>query len=235
MNREQVRRPRIFKLGEALREHSPDLLLLSQTPHQGDHFRFWMLSDWLTAMFENTGDMVDNRHRLNAVYSAEPGGRVQLQRRAGLCFPPTGPYQRLSSDRCRGEVLSTRSWTTCATDTTWLPPFGSKGPVARFVMTIFQKIASSSFAAVASTLRRRLLMLTIHEALVCDDNLDTDGRDRGLCRSERIDPGSMYDWGGSDFPARRIACWRTTNCTCSETGDQDHSRAGRHRVVCTGR
>jgi hypothetical protein len=31
-------------------------------------------------------------------------------------------------------------------------------------MAIFQKIAASSFAAVRRTLKRRLLMLTLHEA-----------------------------------------------------------------------
>ena len=45
-------------------------------------------------------------------------------------------------------------------------------------MTIFQKIASSSFAAVRRTLRRRLLMLTIHEAMVRDQKLDIDGREQ---------------------------------------------------------
>ena len=34
--------------------------------------------------------------------------------------------------------------------------------------TIFQKIAASSFAAVRSTLRRRQLSLTIHEAILKD-------------------------------------------------------------------
>ena len=47
-------------------------------------------------------------------------------------------------------------------------------------MTIFQKIAASSFAAVRATLRRRLLNLTIHEAIVCDQKLDVDGRERAL-------------------------------------------------------
>ena len=39
----QVTKTQNFKLAEAFREHSRDLLLLSATPHQGDHFRFWML------------------------------------------------------------------------------------------------------------------------------------------------------------------------------------------------
>jgi hypothetical protein len=63
---------------------------------------------------------------------------------------------------------------------------GAKGQPLGFVMTIFQKIASSSFAAVASTLRRRLLMLTIHEAVVCDENLDTDGRDRAFSEAREL-------------------------------------------------
>ena len=44
-------------------------------------------------------------------------------------------------------------------------------------MAIFQKIAASSFAAVRRTLKRRLLMLTIHEALLRDKELDIDGRE----------------------------------------------------------
>ena len=39
----KVTKTQNFKLAEALREHTRDLLLLSATPHQGDHFRFWML------------------------------------------------------------------------------------------------------------------------------------------------------------------------------------------------
>ena len=63
---------------------------------------------------------------------------------------------------------------------------GNKGRALGFVMTIFQKIAASSFAAVGATLRRRLLMLTIHEAIVCDENLDADGRDRALNEARQL-------------------------------------------------
>ncbi len=65
---QKVHRTQNFKLAEALREHSRAILLLSATPHQSDHFRFWMLVRLLDPrLFENVGDMVDNRHRLNAV------------------------------------------------------------------------------------------------------------------------------------------------------------------------
>jgi SNF2 family DNA or RNA helicase len=57
---------------------------------------------------------------------------------------------------------------------------GNKGRALGFVMTIFQKIAASSFAAVRATLRRRLLNLTIHEAIICDQKLDVEGRERAL-------------------------------------------------------
>ena len=44
------------------------MLLLSATPHQGDHFRFWMLIRLLNpTLFLEAGDMIHNRYRLNAV------------------------------------------------------------------------------------------------------------------------------------------------------------------------
>ena len=55
---------------------------------------------------------------------------------------------------------------------------GNKGRALGFVMSIFQKIAASSFAAIHSTLYRRLLMLTILEGIERDEILDVDGRNR---------------------------------------------------------
>ena len=55
----KVTKTQNFKLAEALRDHSRDLLLLSATPHQGDHFRFWMLIRLLNpSLFLNTADML---------------------------------------------------------------------------------------------------------------------------------------------------------------------------------
>lgn len=39
----KVKKTENYKLAEVMRERSRDLLLLSATPHQGDHFRFWMM------------------------------------------------------------------------------------------------------------------------------------------------------------------------------------------------
>ena len=129
--------------------------------------------------------MVDNRHRLNAVvFRRTQADACNAERRAAVLAPPgshaafhlTDPektfYDALMDYLRDGYNLAA--------------PAGAKGQPLGFVMTIFQKIASSSFAAVASTLRRRLLMLTIHEAMVCDENLDTDGRDRAFTEAREL-------------------------------------------------
>jgi SNF2 family DNA or RNA helicase len=174
----RIRKTENYKLAEALKAHSRDLLLLSATPHQGDHFRFWMLIQLLNStLFNSADEMVRERHRLNAVV-----------------------YRRTKADSCRsdGSPLFARRWVH--TESFVMSPDeqrfyeklreyledgfalakrqGSKGRGLGFVMTIFQKIASSSFAAVRRTLRRRLLMLTIHEAMVRDQKLDIDGREQ---------------------------------------------------------
>ena len=64
----KVRRTESYKLAEALRDHTRDLVLLSATPHQGDHFRFWMLVQLLNpTLFASAEEMTANRHRLNTV------------------------------------------------------------------------------------------------------------------------------------------------------------------------
>lgn len=182
----KVRKTQNFRLAEALREHSRDVLLLSATPHQGDHFRFWMLIRLLDPrLFENTGDMVDNRHRLNAVVfrrtqadACNANGEPLFARRQ----VHTSAFHLSDAERTFYDALMDylrAGYNLAAMQ-------GAKGRSLGFVMTIFQKIASSSFAAVASTLRRRLLMLTIHDALVCDENLDTDGRDRAFADAREL-------------------------------------------------
>lgn len=183
---QKTAKTRNFKLAESLREHSRDLLLLSATPHQGDHFRFWMLTQLLDPrLFRDPTDMVENRHRLNNVV-----------------------FRRTQADACSadGEPLFSRrqvhtsTFPLQASEKTFYNALldylqegynlaekvGAKGRSLGFVMTIFQKIAASSFAAVGATLRRRLLMLTIHDAIVCDENLDTDGRDRAYGEAREL-------------------------------------------------
>lgn len=173
----KVHKTENYKLAQALKDHARDLLLLSATPHQGDHFRFWMLVQLLNpTLFKNAEDMVDNRHRLNTII-----------------------FRRTKADACRadGSPLFARRWVH--TESFLMSDAerkfyeqlrlyledgfalakrkGQQGRGLGFVMAIFQKIAASSFAAVRRTLRRRLLMLTIHEAILHDEKLDIDGRE----------------------------------------------------------
>jgi SNF2 family DNA or RNA helicase len=190
----KVNKTQNFKLAEALREHSRDMLLLSATPHQGDHFRFWMLVRLLhPTLFLEVGDMIRNRYRLNAVVfrrtqadACDAKGEPLFSRRQvhtqafHLSDVEKRFYEALMSYLCDGYNLAQAS--------------GNQGRALGFVMTIFQKIAASSFAAVGATLRRRLLSLTIHEAIACDENLDPDGRDRAL-NEAREQIRDMYGLG----------------------------------------
>ncbi|WP_171230680.1 DEAD/DEAH box helicase [Ruegeria sp. HKCCA4008] len=174
----KVRKTENYKLGEALKGHSRDLLLLSATPHQGNHFQFWMLIQLLNpTLFGSPEEMVENRHRLNTV--------MFRRTKADACRPDGDPlfarrwvhtesflmddeehrfYERLRDYLEDGFDLAKRQ--------------GNQGRALGFLMAIFQKIAASSFAAVRRTLKRRMLMLTLHEALLRDKKLDIEGRER---------------------------------------------------------
>lgn len=182
----KVTKTQNFRLAESLRDHSRDMLLLSATPHQGDHFRFWMLIRLLNpALFMNTEDMLDNRYRLNSVVfrrtqadACDAHGdplfaRRQVHTQAFHLSPPEARFYESLMEYLRDGYNLAEA-------------VGGKGRALGFVMTIFQKIAASSFAAVGSTLRRRLLSLTVHEAIVCDQNLDVDGRERALADARSL-------------------------------------------------
>ncbi len=174
----KVRKTENYKLAEALKGHTRDLLLLSATPHQGNHFQFWMLVQLLNpTLFTSPDDMLESRHRLNTVM-----------------------FRRTKADACRadGDPLFARRWVHTESfmmsddERSFYEKLrgyledgfdlarrkGSQGRALGFLMAIFQKIAASSFAAVRRTLMRRMLMLTLHEGLLRDRALDIEGRER---------------------------------------------------------
>lgn len=174
----RVRKTENYKFAEALRGHTRDLLLLSATPHQGDHFTFWMLLQLLKpTLFRDVEDMLQNRHRLNEIVvrrtkadACTPDGSPLFARRwvnteaFTMSAPETDFYSRLREYLEQGFALAKRG--------------GGPASSIGLVMSVFQKIAASSFAAVGRTLHRRLLLLTLHETLQCDEDMDLDGRDR---------------------------------------------------------
>ncbi|TVP96596.1 MAG: helicase [Planctomycetaceae bacterium] len=181
----KVKKTDNYRLAEALRGHCRDLILLSATPHQGDHHRFFMLMQLLDpTLFTSPDDMVQNRHRLNAIV-----------------------FRRTKADACRpdGSTLFARRWVHTESfvmseverdfyndlSVYLMDGFalakqrGNQGRALGFVMTIFQKIAASSFAAVHRTLRRRLIALTVQEGLLHDGKLDIDARDAAFAEARQ--------------------------------------------------
>jgi len=185
-NGNKVKKTENFKLAEAIRDHCRDLILLSATPHQGDHFRFWMLIRLLSPeLFENDQDMIRNRHRLNAV--------VIRRTKADACAQDGSPLFVRRTVHTEGFELSEQEKEFYNALLDYLrdgynlaAQQGSKGRALGFVMTVFQKIAASSFAAIRSTLQRRLLMLTIREGIERDELLDVDGRNRVFEEARQI-------------------------------------------------
>lgn len=118
-----------------------------------------------------------NRHRLNTVMfrrtkadAGKPDGDPLFARRwvhtesSLMGEEERGFYEKLREYLEDGFDLAKRK--------------GNQGRALGFLMAIFQKIAASSFAAVRRTLKRRMLMLTLHEALLRDRELDIEGRER---------------------------------------------------------
>ncbi len=185
-NGRKIRKTENYKLGEALRDHARDLILLSATPHQGDHFRFWMLVQLLNpTLFKSPEEMVEERHRLNEV--------VYRRTKADACTPD-------GSQLFARRWVHTESFTMNPAEKAFYAKLreylqdgfdlakqqGNQGRALGFVMTIFQKIAASSFAAVRNTLQRRQLALTIHEAILKDQALNIDGHQRLMAEARRL-------------------------------------------------
>lgn len=175
-----------FKLAESIRDHCRDLLLLSATPHQGDHFRFWALIHLLNPeLFENEDDMIRNRHRLNAA--------VIRRTKADACSQDGGPLFARRMVYTRAFNLSELEKIFYNAILEYLrdgydlaSKEGNKGRALGFVMSVFQKIAASSFAAIRSTLTRRLLMLTIQEGIEQDELLNVDARDQLYAEAKKL-------------------------------------------------
>lgn len=185
-NGKKVTKTENYKLAEALKGHARDLVLLSATPHQGDHFRFWMLIQLLNpTLFKGPDDMLENRHRLNSV--------VFRRTKADACRPDGSPLFARRWVHTESFTMEDEERTFYGALKEYLQDGfalaqrqGNQGRALGFVMTIFQKIAASSFAAVRRTLRRRILMLTLHEAILKDEQLDIDAREKLLAEARDL-------------------------------------------------
>lgn len=176
----KVHKTENYQLAETLRDHSRDLLLLSATPHQGEHFRFLRLIHLLDpTLFASVDDMLANRHRLNSVVirrtkadACDPDGEVLFARRQvatksfHLSESEIAFYDKLNEYLREGFALAQRS--------------SGNARAIGFVMSVFQKIAASSFAAVKRTLQNRFIALAIFEAVLAEEQKDIAKHDEAL-------------------------------------------------------
>lgn len=158
-----------YKLVDALRGHTRDLIFLSATPHQGDAFQFWSLVQILDdSLFESPEAMLDHRGLLNRVMVRRTkrdvtdahGNPIFMRRQVhtqsfALAARERAFYDRLTEYLKEGYGVA---------------GLGEKKTTSRqravgFVMATFQKIMSSSPRAIRQALRRRLLVLLARQQM----------------------------------------------------------------------
>ncbi len=155
-----------YRLAEALRAHTRDMLFLSATPHQGNSFQFWSLIQLLDdTLFDSEDAMMDHRGFLS---------RVMIRRTKREVTDKDGnPIFVRRQVHTQAFYLAAREKNFYDKLTDYLREGYSKAGLGQakttsqqraigFVMTTFQKIMSSSMRAIRQALRRRLLVLLIH-------------------------------------------------------------------------
>ncbi len=158
-----------YRLAEAIRSHTRDVLFLSATPHQGDAFQFWSLVQLLDdSLFDSPDTMLEHRGLLNRVMirrtkrevTYADGTPIFMRRqvvseRFQLAARERAFYERLTDYLREGYgVAGVGQGRT-----------SSGQRAVGFVMTAFQKIMSSSPRAIRQALRRRLLVLLVRQQM----------------------------------------------------------------------
>ncbi len=152
-----------YKLSEALRGHTRDMLFLTATPHQGNAYQFWSIVQLLNdQLFASPEDLANHRGLLarvmirrtkREVTDAE-GRPIFCRRQVSIETFGLGPrerhfYERLSDYLREGYTVAGVSQVRTT----------ANQRAIGFVMSTFQKIMSSSPRAILQALRRRLLVL----------------------------------------------------------------------------
>jgi superfamily II DNA or RNA helicase len=165
-----------YRLAEALRGQTRDMLFLSATPHQGNAFQFWSLIQILDdQLFDTPESMLDHRGLLNRVMYrrtkrevTDAGGNPIFMRRQVHTQPfPLATRERAFYDRLTGYL---REGYNAA-------GVGQQGKTSTqqraigFVMATFQKIMASSPYAIRQALRRRLLVLLARQQMALETKL----------------------------------------------------------------
>jgi len=162
-----------YRLAEALRGRTRDLLFLSATPHQGDPFQFWSLIQLLDdSLFDSPESMLDHRGLLNRVMirrikreATDAEGQPLFMRRQvhsqvfAMAHRERVFYDQLTEYLREGYGAAGigQAKTT------------SSQRAIGFVMATFQKIMASSPRAIRQALRRRLLVLLARQQMKLEE------------------------------------------------------------------
>ncbi len=158
-----------YKLAEALRNHTRDLLFLSATPHQGNAFQFWSLLQILNdQLFANPDAIVQRRGLLNRVMirrtkrevTDASGAPIFRRRQVHTERFSLAPRERFFYEQLSEYLREGYSAAGVGQKRTT-----SMQRAIGFVMSTFQKIMSSSPRAIRQALRRRLLVLLMRKQL----------------------------------------------------------------------
>lgn len=178
-----------YKLAEALRSHTRDLLFLSATPHQGNPYQFWSLIQLLNdQLFSGPEELGDHRGILSRVMIRRTkrevtdgaGNPIFRRRQVHTERFPLAPREREFYDRL-SEYLREGYNAAGINQTRTTRQQRAIG----FVMATFQKIMSSSPRAIRQALRRRLLVLLARKQLALEAK-----RHRPLHSAEQRAPGA---------------------------------------------
>ncbi|MFA7343240.1 MAG: helicase-related protein [Terrimicrobiaceae bacterium] len=168
-----------YRLLEALRGHTRDLMFLSATPHQGDNYQFWSLINLLDDhLFDSPQALLEHRSLLNRVMirrtkrevTDAQGNALFVRRQVHTeSFEPALReqrfYEQLTDYLKTGYEISGMGKSGRTT---------SAQRAVGFVMTAFQKMMSSSPRAIRQALRRRLLVLLVREQIALEKRRKTD-------------------------------------------------------------
>ena len=160
-----------YKLAEAIKNHTRDLIFLSATPHQGNAYQFWSLIQLLDdTLFDSEEAMMEHRSFLSRIMIRRTKREVTDKNGIPLFMRRevhTHPFKLSISERTFYERLTDylREGYTVAGVGSGTTRTTSQQRAIGFVMTTFQKIMSSSIRAIKQALRRRLLVLFVRRQL----------------------------------------------------------------------
>jgi superfamily II DNA or RNA helicase len=161
-----------YRLAEALRAHTRDLLFLSATPHQGDPYQFWSLIQLLDdSLFESADALLEHRGLLGRVMirrtkrevTDSAGRPIFMRRQVHSQTFPLAVRERAFYDELTDYLREGYGVAGLGQQKTT-----SRQRAVGFVMATFQKIMSSSPRAIRQALRRRLLVLLAREQMALE-------------------------------------------------------------------